>query len=175
MTEQEWQERFEKNDMLEIDTQAITDLLIARFSADPDQTVTWAELGAHIGRDVDGSETAQKKSRDRLLRDRRWLILANPGVGLYLADNGGVVNHQAKRIQKGRRNAKKLLRASMAFKAESATEAQRNAHMAYQSLAAAQIAITSHKHLQRVEQAILEDPRIVPVGRTLEMFKKSER
>jgi hypothetical protein len=175
MTEQKWQERFEKNDSLEIDVQSITSLLVARFTADPDQTVTWRELSEHIGRNVDGSETAQKKARERLLRERRWLVEVNRGVGLYLAKNGGVVNHQAARLQKGRRNAKKLLRASMAFDSESATEVQRNQHMAYQSLAAAQVAIASHKHIKRVERAILEDPRVVPVGRTLDLFKKGEK
>lgn len=162
---------FDPDPQVQIDIETIQEYLLARFSEDKNATVPYRALSEILGRDVrEFCRHAMDKARQNLTKHHRMLIRCNPGVGLYLADNSGVLESQGERICRVRGQATRIIKESVAFKEEKATRQQQDKFLAHQNLAGTYLSLASAKAVKRVEAAMTIKPDRLTLGKTLEMF-----
>lgn len=161
------------NPEIEIDARAIGDLL---DKAKPGDVITYADLSAHIGRDVRSAAwTALNKARREQLKKQR-LFECVRDLGLKLEPDAaiaeGVPETARQRIRSVAKRLGQKLAAIRDFDALSGE--QKTKVLTAQSIVGAVAAFTSTAGARRIEKQVAQaaDQKALPVAKTLDAFRE---
>lgn len=138
-----------------------------------DEAIPYAELAALIGHHVDGSSAPLRTARHRLLCDFDMVIAAERGKGVIRLSDRGIVDEAVTRSEHLRKHARRtVFRASKIGDFSALPGEYQKRHSAIVSVNATVAFMSSTRQIAKLEAAVPEGRKELPVPETLKMFLK---
>ena len=154
---------------LSIDTQLIYDKLKTAAIGD---LVTYSDMSAIVGRDVQKSAYANMHSAVRMCLRERILFEPIRGRGLKRLTDSEIVGTGISTMKKIRRSASKgALKLASVNKFDELTKEEQVKHNSYLSIIGALRHFSDSASVKKIESAVQEKNQKLPWARTLEAFK----